>query len=185
MSKFFINRPIFAMVLSIVITLVGTICIFTSPIEEYPQVVPNEITVQATYSGASAEVVANTVASVLEDSINGVEGMLYMKSSSSSSGVLNISVYFSNDTNADMALVNVNNRVQAYLSQLPQEVQRLGVNVKKRSSTMLAVYAMYSDNPRYDSIFVANYAILNVVNELKRVPGVGDVNVFRDRKSVV
>ncbi len=181
MSRFCINRPVFAMVLSIVLTLVGAICIFISPVEEYPQVVPNEITVQATYSGASAEVVANTVASILEDSINGVEGSLYVKSSSSSSGSLNISVYFSNDTNADMAMVNVNNRVQASLSQLPLEVQRVGVSVRKRSSTMLAVYAMYSDNPRYDSTYVANYAILNVVNELKRVPGVGDVTVFSRR----
>lgn len=178
MSKFCINRPVFAMVLSIIITLFGTICMFVSPVEEYPQVSPSEIVVQATYSGASAEVVANTVASVLEDSINGVEGMLYMKSSSSSSGVLSISVFFSNDTNADMAMVNVNNRVQSVLSQLPTEVQRLGVNVRKRSSSMIAIYALYSDNPAHNSIFVANYGILNIINELKRVPGVGDVTSF-------
>ncbi|MWV62858.1 multidrug efflux RND transporter permease subunit [Helicobacter saguini] len=178
MSKFFINRPVFAMVISVVIVLVGIISIFTLPVEEYPQVVPNEITVQATYSGASAEVVANTVASVLEEAINGVEGMLYMKSSSSSSGTVSISVYFANDANADMAMVNVNNRVQSVQSQLPQEVQRLGVNVRKRSSTMLAIFALYSDNPAHDSIFVANYASINIVNELKRVNGVGDVTVF-------
>lgn len=181
MSKFCINRPIFAMVLSIVLTLVGAISIYILPVEEYPQVVPNEIVVQATYTGASAEVVANTVASVLEDSINGVEGMLYMKSSSSSSGVVSISVYFSNDTNADMAMVNVNNRVQSSLSRLPAEVQRVGVNVYKKSSTLLAIYAMYSDNAIHDSTYVANYALLNVVNELKRVPGVGDVIVFSNR----
>ena len=103
MSRFCINRPIFAMVISIIITLVGCICIFILPVEEYPQVVPNEIMVQTTYSGASAEVVADTVASILEDSINGVEGMLYMKSSSTSSGSLNLSVFFANDANADMA----------------------------------------------------------------------------------
>lgn len=181
MSRFCINRPIFAIVLSIIITLVGSICIFTLPIEEYPQVVPNEIVVQATYSGASAEVMADTVASIIEDSINGVEGMLYMKSSSTSSGVMNLSVFFSNDSNADMALVNVSNRVQAALAQLPIEVQRVGVSTRKRSSTMLAVYAMYSDNPAHDATFVANYGILNVINELKRVPGVGDVNPFGSR----
>ena len=142
MSRFCINRPIFAMVISIIITLVGCICIFILPVEEYPQVVPNEIMVQTTYSGASAEVVADTVASILEDSINGVEGMLYMKSSSTSSGSLNLSVFFANDANADMALVNVNNRVQSALRQLPMEVQRVGVNVRKRSSTLLQVYAI-------------------------------------------
>lgn len=181
MSKFCINRPIFAMVLSIVIALVGAISILILPVEEYPQVVPNEIVVRATYTGASAEVVANTVASILEDSINGVEGMLYMKSSSSSSGMVNISVYFSNDTNADMAMVNVNNRVQAALSRLPADVQRVGVNVFKKSSTLLAIYAMYSDNTIYDSTYVANYALINVVDELKRVRGVGDVVVFSSR----
>lgn len=178
MSKFCINRPIFAMVLSIVITLVGAICITILPVEEYPQVVPNEIVVSATYSGASAEVMANTVASIIEDSINGVEGMLYMKSSSTSSGVMNLNVFFSNDANADMALVNVTNRVQSALAQLPAEVQRVGITTRKRSSTLLAVYAMYSDNPAHSSTFVANYGILNVINELKRVPGVGDVTPF-------
>ncbi|RDU73835.1 multidrug efflux RND transporter permease subunit [Helicobacter aurati] len=181
MSRFFIERPVFSMVVSIIITLVGIISIFILPVEEYPQVVPNEITVQATYSGANAEVVANTVASVIEDSINGVEGMLYMKSSSSSSGFLNLSVYFSNDTNADMALVNVSNRVQAALTQLPTEVQRVGVTTRKRSSTILSVYAMYSDNAAYDATYVANYAILNIINELKRVPGVGDITAFGQR----
>ncbi|EFR45638.1 RND transporter, HAE1 family [Helicobacter cinaedi CCUG 18818 = ATCC BAA-847] len=164
--------------LSIVITLVGAICITILPVEEYPQVVPNEIVVSATYSGASAEVMANTVASIIEDSINGVEGMLYMKSSSTSSGVMNLNVFFSNDANADMALVNVTNRVQSALAQLPAEVQRVGITTRKRSSTLLAVYAMYSDNPAHSSTFVANYGILNVINELKRVPGVGDVTPF-------
>ena len=177
-SRFFINRPVFAMVASIIITLVGVIAIFSLPMEEYPQVTPKEIVVSATYSGASAEVIADTVASVLENSINGVEGMLYMKSTSSSSGTLQITVYFSNDTDADMATVNVNNRVQAVLSQLPQEVQRLGVTVRKQSSTILAVYTLFSDNPTHDSIFIANYAILNIINDLKRVPGVGNVTAF-------
>lgn len=177
-SNFFINRPVFAMVISVIITLVGTISIWVLPVEEYPQVVPVQVVVQASYNGASAEVIANTVASVLEDSINGVEGMLYMQSSSSSAGSLNINVYFSNDTDPDMATVNVNNRVQSAMRQLPYEVQRLGVTVRKRSTTILTVYALSSDNPAHDEIFVANYGILNVINELKRVPGVGDITSF-------
>ncbi|WP_394980255.1 efflux RND transporter permease subunit [uncultured Helicobacter sp.] len=180
-SKFFINRPVFAIVMSIVITLVGGLAIYSLPAEEYPQVTPVEVVVSATYTGASAEVISSTVASVLENSINGVEGMLYMKSSSSSSGSVSISVYFSNDTNPDMATVNVNNRVQAVLSKLPQEVQRLGVIVRKRSSTILAVYTLYSDNPAHDSIYIANYATINVTDELKRVPGVGDASAFGSR----
>ena len=180
-SKFFINRPVFAIVMSIVITLVGALAIISLPAEEYPQVTPVEVVVSANYTGASAEVISSTVASVLENSINGVEGMLYMKSSSSSSGSVSITVYFSNDTNPDMATVNVNNRVQAVMSKLPQEVQRLGVTVRKRSSTILSVYTLYSDNPAHDSIYIANYATINVTDELKRVPGVGDASAFGSR----
>ena len=180
-SKFFINRPVFAIVMSIVITLVGALAIISLPAEEYPQVTPVEVVVSANYTGASAEVISSTVASVLENSINGVEGMLYMKSSSSSSGSVSITVYFSNDTNPDMATVNINNRVQAVMSKLPQEVQRLGVTVRKRSSTILSVYTLYSDNPAHDSIYIANYATINVTDELKRVPGVGDASAFGSR----
>ncbi|WP_394951981.1 efflux RND transporter permease subunit, partial [uncultured Helicobacter sp.] len=180
-SKFFINRPVFAIVMSIIITLVGVLAIINLPAEEYPQVTPVEVVVSANYTGASAEVISSTVASVLENSINGVEGMIYMKSSSSSSGSVSITVYFSNDTNPDMATVNVNNRVQAVMSKLPQEVQRLGVTVRKRSSTILAVYTLYSDNPAHDSIYIANYATINVTDELKRVPGVGDASAFGSR----
>lgn len=166
------------MVLSIIITIVGAISIFTLPVEEYPQVTPVEVVVSASYSGADAETIANTVASVLENNINGVEGMIYIRSSSSSSGTVSITVYFSNDTDPDMATVNVNNRVQTALSLLPEEVQRLGVTVRKRSSTILGVYALYSNNPNHDIIDIANYGIINIVDELKRVPGVGDVSAF-------
>ncbi|MGX2985457.1 efflux RND transporter permease subunit [Helicobacter sp. 23-1048] len=177
-SKFFINRPVLAMVISIIITLTGLISIFKLGVEEYPQITPVEVVVSATYSGASAEVIANTVASVLENSINGVEGMLYMRSTSTSSGSFSINVSFSNDTDPDMATINVNNRVQAVLSQLPEEVQRLGVNVRKRSSTILAVYTMYSDNPAHDQLFIYNYSAINIVDEIKRVQGVGDASTF-------
>lgn len=177
-SKFFINRPVLAMVMSIIIVIAGGLSIFSLAVEEYPQVTPLEVVVQATYPGASAEVISSSVASVLENSINGVEGMIYMQSSSTSSGSLNINIYFTNETDPDQATINVNNRVQAVLSSLPQEVQRQGVTVDKRSSTILAVYSLFSDSPAHDRIFIANYAAINILKELKRVPGVGDAALF-------
>ena len=181
-SKFFINRPVMAIVMSIVITLVGVLAIYSLPAEEYPQVTPIEVVVSATYTGASAEVISSTVANVLENSINGVEGMLYMHSSSSSSGSLQITVYFANNANPDMAVVNVNNRVQAVLSKLPQEVQRLGITVRKQSSTILSVYALFSDNPAHSDLFIANYGTINIIDELKRVPGVGNATMFGQKE---
>ena len=181
-SKFFINRPVMAIVMSIVITLVGILAIYSLPAEEYPQVTPIEVVVSATYTGASAEVISSTVANVLENSINGVEGMLYMHSSSSSSGSLQITVYFANNANPDMAVVNVNNRVQAVLSKLPQEVQRLGITVRKQSSTILSVYALFSDNPTHSDLFIANYGTINIIDELKRVPGVGNATMFGQKE---
>ena len=177
-SKFFINRPVLAMVMSIIIVIAGGLSIFSLAVEEYPQVTPPQVVVQATYPGASAEVISSSVASVLENSINGVEGMIYMQSSSTSSGSLNINIYFTNETDPDQATINVNNRVQAVLSSLPQEVQRQGVTVDKRSSTILAVYSLFSDSPAHDRIFIANYAAINILKELKRVPGVGDAALF-------
>lgn len=177
-SKFFINRPVLAMVMSIIIVIAGGLSIFSLAVEEYPQVTPPEVVVQATYPGASAEVISSSVASVLENSINGVEGMIYMQSSSTSSGSLNINIYFTNETDPDQATINVNNRVQAVMSSLPQEVQRQGVTVDKRSSTILAVYSLFSDSPAHDTTFIANYAAINILEELKRVPGVGDAALF-------
>ncbi|OCR19847.1 multidrug efflux RND transporter permease subunit [Helicobacter pullorum] len=177
-SKFFINRPVLAMVMSIIIVIAGGLSIFSLAVEEYPQVTPPQVVVQATYPGASAEVISSSVASVLENSINGVEGMIYMQSSSTSSGSLNINIYFTNETDPDQATINVNNRVQAVMSSLPQEVQRQGVTVDKRSSTILAVYSLFSDSPAHDRIFIANYAAINILEELKRVPGVGDAALF-------
>lgn len=177
-SKFFINRPVLAMVMSIIIVIAGGLSIFSLAVEEYPQVTPPQVVVQATYPGASAEVISSSVASVLENSINGVEGMIYMQSSSTSSGSLNINIYFTNETDPDQATINVNNRVQAVMSSLPQEVQRQGVTVDKRSSTILAVYSLFSDSPAHDTTFIANYAAINILEELKRVPGVGDAALF-------
>lgn len=177
-SKFFINRPVLAMVMSIIIVIAGGLSIFSLAVEEYPQVTPPQVVVQATYPGASAEVISSSVASVLENSINGVEGMIYMQSSSTSSGSLNINIYFTNETDPDQATINVNNRVQAVMSSLPQEVQRQGVTVDKRSSTILAGYSLFSDSPAHDTTFIANYAAINILKELKRVPGVGDAALF-------
>ncbi len=177
-SKFFIERPVLAMVMSIIIVISGALSAFSLAVEEYPQVTPPQVVVQATYPGASAETISRNVASVLEDSINGVENMIYMQSSSTSSGSLSINVYFTQETDPDQATINVNNRVQAVLSKLPQEVQRYGVTVDKRSSTILAVYAVYSDLPNQDITYIANYTSINILDELKRVPGVGDATLF-------
>lgn len=178
LSKFFINRTAFSAVLSIVVVIAGLLCMFNLPIEQYPKLVPTQILVRATYPGANAKTLSTSVASVLENSINGVEDMLYIQSSASSSGQLDISVFFSNEANPDMALVNVNNRVQAVISQLPAEVQRNGVNVSKQSSAVIGLYHLYSDNPAHNQLFIANYAILNVIDELKRIKGIGDVQLW-------
>ncbi len=177
-SRFFIDKPIFASVLSIVIVLAGLMSIRELPIAQYPNIIPPEVVVTATYRGASAEVIANTIAAPLEDQINGVDGMLYMRSSSSNSGVLNLTVTFEIGTDPDQATINVNNRVQAALARLPSEVRQQGVTVNKRSSSILEVITLFSSNERYDPIFISNYALLNVIDELKRTPGVGDVTLF-------
>lgn len=177
-SKFFIERPVLAMVVSIIIVISGALSAFSLSVEEYPQVTPPQVVVSATYPGASAEVISSNVASVLENSINGVENMIYMQSSSTSSGSLSINIYFTQETDPDQATINVNNRVQQVMSKLPQEVQRYGVTVEKRSSTILAVYALFSDVPSQDETFIANYASINILDELKRVPGVGEATLF-------
>jgi multidrug efflux pump len=177
-SKFFIDRPVFASVISIIIVLAGLLAMRALPVEQYPEIVPPEVTVVATYPGASAESIASTVAAPLEQQINGVEKMLYMRSTSTGSGTLNLTVTFQIGTDPDQATINVNNRVQRALALLPLEVQRLGVQVQKRSSSILEVIAMSSPNGRYDTIFVSNYALINVIDELRRTPGVGDAILF-------
>ena len=171
-SKFFIDRPIFATVVSIIIVIAGTMAIKGLPIEEYPKLTPPQISVSATYTGADAQTIADSVASAIEDQINGVENMLYMQSTSSSSGSLSINVYFKIGTSAKQATIDVNNRVQAALSRLPQEVQNMGVTVRERSGSILEVIGFTS--PKMNSIEMYNYVNLNIADEVKRVNGVGD-----------
>ena len=175
----FLRRPILSSVISIVITLVGALAMKALPIAQYPDLVPPTVNVSAYYPGASAETIAATVLAPLEVNINGVENMLYMTSTASSgSGSGSVDVYFSLGTNPDMALVNVNNKVNLAQTTLPESVRLQGVTVTKSSPAMLQVIAMYSPDGRYDEVYLHNYMQVNVADELKRVPGVGDVSVF-------
>jgi hydrophobe/amphiphile efflux-1 (HAE1) family protein len=177
-SKVFIDRPVLATVLALVIMLAGLVAMRALPIAQYPGIVPPEVVVSATYPGANAQTIAETVAAPLEQQINGVEDMIYMRSTSTGSGTLSISVQFQIGTDPDQATINVNNRVQRATAVLPEEVRRQGVTVAKRSSSILQVLTMSSPDRRYDTIFISNYALINVIDELRRTPGVGDASLF-------
>ena len=178
MSRFFINRPIFASVLSIVIVIAGLVAAQVLPIAQYPQIAPPTVMINATYPGASAETLAKTVAAPIEEQLNGVENLAYFTSSASANGSVSITATFNIGTDVDTAAVNINNRVKAAEPRLPEEVRRNGVIVQKRSNDILQVIALDSDAGKYNTLFLSNYASLNIVDELKRVPGVGDVTVF-------
>lgn len=177
-SKFFINRPIFATVLSLIIVLAGLAALRVLPISRYPEISPPVVNVTANYPGASAEVVERTVAAPIEEQINGVEHMLYMSSTSSADGRVSIDVTFEVGTDLDIAAVNVNNRVRQADAKLPQEVRRQGVTVSKSSSNFLVVAALYSPDNRYDSLYLSNYATQNVLDALKRIPGTTNIQIF-------
>jgi hydrophobe/amphiphile efflux-1 (HAE1) family protein len=177
-SRFFIDRPILAAVFSVFIVIAGLAAMRTLPIAQYPEIAPPVVTVRAVYPGASASVLEQTVAAPLENQINGVEDMIYMSSSSTSQGVVEIQVTFDIGADVDKAALNVNNRVKQAEPRLPQEVRRQGVTVEKGSSAFLQVLAFYSPDGRFDDLYTSNYVTLNVLDILKRVPGTTNVQIF-------
>ncbi|RYZ68277.1 MAG: hydrophobe/amphiphile efflux-1 family RND transporter, partial [Proteobacteria bacterium] len=162
LSHFFIERPIFAAAVSVVITLVGLIAYLTLPVDQYPNIAPPTVTVNASYPGATAEEIADTVAAPLEQQINGITDMLYMSSSSTGEGRMTITVTFKNGANVDIAQVDVQNRIQSVLPQLPQTVRDLGITVRKASTETLLIVHMFTDDGSVDRKYIANYASLQV-----------------------
>ena len=177
-SDTFIKRPRLATVLSVVIVLAGLLCMYAMPVEQYPNIVPPSVSVSATYPGASADVVESTVAQQIESVVNGVEDMLYMSSTSSDDGSYNLSVTFNIGTDPNIASVNVQNRLKQVESTLPAEVLKQGVIVQSKMPSMLQIFTISSSNPAYDDVFLTNYTLINVKDELARTSGVGDVRVF-------
>ncbi|MES2553938.1 MAG: efflux RND transporter permease subunit, partial [Pseudomonadota bacterium] len=178
MSRFFITRPIFASVLSIIIVLAGLAAALKLPIAQYPQIAPPTVIVTATYPGASADTLSKTVAAPIEEQLSGVEGLLYYQSSADSSGTLTITATFEQGTDVDQATFNVSNRVNIATPRLPDDVRRTGLIVQKRSNDILMAAMLISPSKKFDPLFLSNYATLNVVDEIKRIKGVGDVTIF-------
>ena len=180
-SKFFIERPVFATVISLIIVLAGLVSMKVLPVEQYPNIVPTEIQISATYPGATAEVLADTVAAPIEQELNGVKNMIYMYSSATSSGYLTIGAVFDIGTDPDQATIDVNNKVQAATAKLPAEVTKQGVTVEQKSNSILQVISMQSTSEEYDTLYVSNYALLNVLDEIKRIKGVGSATLFANQ----
>ena len=177
-SKFFIERPIFATVISLVILLAGLVSMKVLSVEQYPNIVPTEIQISAVYPGATAEVLADTVAAPIEQELNGVKNMIYMYSTATSSGYLTIGAVFDIGTDPDQATIDVNNKVQMATSKLPSEVTKQGITVEQKSNSILQVVTMRSTSEKYDTVYVSNYALLNVLDEIKRIKGVGSASLF-------
>lgn len=180
-SSFFIDRPILSSVISIFIFLAGLTSMYLLPIEQFPNILPPQINVQASYSGASAETVANTIASPLEQQINGVENMIYMYSNSSYTGSYNLNVYFQIGSNIEQALIDVENQSNIALPQLPDQVRKSGITILKQTPAILLIVAVQSPDNRYDEIFLSNYSTVNIVEELQRTEGVSNVTIINDR----
>src|SRR5215510_917265 len=177
-AKFFIERPVLANVLAILMVVIGLVALFNLPVAQYPDVVPPTVSVTTRYPGASARVVLDTIALPIEQQVNGVEDMLYMQSFASSDGSYNLTVTFKIGTDLNFAQVLVQNRVSAALAQLPQSVQNQGVTVQKKSTSILLFVTLTSPDGSRDSLYLANYATINLKDELARLSGVGNVNVF-------
>src|SRR6185295_13725198 len=171
MSRFFIQRPIFAGVIAIIITLAGLMASQVLPVAQYPEIAPPTVTITANYPGASADTLAKTVAAPIEEQLSGVEGLIYYQSTSSSTGTLTITCTFEVGTDINNATIQVNNRVQTAAPRLPDDVRRTGIIVQKRSLDILLVVGVTSNDPRYDTLFLSNYMLINAVDVLKRVPG--------------
>ena len=177
-SEFFVDRPIFANVIAFVTIIIGLVAIYILPVAQYPQIVPPTIQVATRYPGASAQVVAETIGVPIEQAVNGVEGAIYMSSASSSDGAYRLTITFDVGTNLNASLALVQNLVNSSLAQLPGGAQQQGVTIKKVSPNILLVVSLYSDDDRFDEIFLSNYAVINLQNPLARIPGVGEVRVF-------
>ena len=180
-SEFFIRRPIFAGVISIIITLAGLIASQVLPIAQYPEIAPPTVVITANYPGASAETLARTVAAPIEEQLSGVENLIYYQSTASTNGTLTINCTFEVGSNADKAVIDVNNRLAIALPRLPDVVRQSGVVAQKRSTDILLVVSLTSNDPRYDTLFLSNYATINLLDELKRIPGVADATIFGAR----
>lgn len=181
MFKVFIERPVLSTVISIIIVILGVLGLVSLPVAQYPEIAPPTVTVNASYQGASAEVLVNSVIIPLEEQINGVEDMLYMTSSATNDGSASINVFFKLGTNPDLAAVNVQNRVSRAASLLPAEVTRAGVTTAKRQNSNILIFSLYSENPEFDQTFLQNYININILPKIKRVTGVGEAMVFGRR----
>src|SRR6266478_5332463 len=178
LSAIFVDRPRLAIVIAVVTTIAGLLALLVIPVAQYPDIVPPQVSVTTSYPGASAAVVDATIAQPIEAQVVGVDKMIYMKSVSGNDGSYTLTCSFELGTNPDINTVNVNNRVQIALSGLPQDVQRQGVTVKKKSSALLGVVAVYSPKHTHDPLFLSNYVTINLLDQIKSTPGVGDASIW-------